>query len=111
MKTVHAALFMALTLGGCLVDSGSDSYEECISDSDCNFLDDVCLPYSSTTVDTAICTTGCIVDADCPTTFEGFSGACLGGVCLESCGTSADCAIGFECEVVSGFGDLICVPR
>jgi hypothetical protein len=108
------AVTFAMMAGGCIVTA--DTYEECVTDTDC-FSNDYCQPYSSRSADTAICTQGCLDNRDCPTTRSGFEGVCLPfGVfdaCVESCRDDFDCATGFNCEVetLTGFDYLVCVPR
>lgn len=108
------AVAFAMMAGGCIVTA--DTYEECITDTDC-FSNDYCQPFSSGTVDTAICTQQCFSNADCPTTLSGFEGVCLPfsvfDACVESCRDDFDCSSGFACEPESltGFNYLVCVPR
>jgi hypothetical protein len=117
---------MALvTSTGCLVETTTggpgpvpraDTYEECTRDTDC-FSSDYCQDFSSSTIDTAICTQQCFDNRDCPTTRSGFEGVCLPFAgfdsCVESCRDDLDCPSGFNCEVEgnTGFDYLICVPR
>lgn len=102
----------------CTIESGplAGTYDECTFDSDCADTIDFCQGLSSSTVATGICTRTCSDMLDCPVTASGFEPLCasIDGasfLCFETCSTSSDCAAGFNCEVLDGTVEQICVPR
>lgn len=108
------AVTFAIMAGGCVVVA--DTYEECVTDTDC-FSSDYCQPFSSSTANTAICTQSCFSNGDCPGTAAGVEGICLPfgafDACVEGCVDDFDCATGYACEseTLTGFNYFVCVPR
>ncbi|MEM9067651.1 MAG: hypothetical protein AAGE52_04070 [Myxococcota bacterium] len=116
------ALMMALSasaLSGCVVTSGSETYEACDFTSDCNEFGDFCSPISAEwpdglIVNDAICTFGCIDSSDCPVSLNGNPGLCVDFsgqfLCYETCVGDFDCDPGFSCGDF-GFFENVCFPR
>jgi hypothetical protein len=102
---------------GCIVTTGSDTYESCDFDSDCNDLVDSCVSVSvdsgGVTFSNAICTSGCTADSACPISNNGNPGICenldRGFLCYESCDFDFDCDPGFACYPLD-VGGSICLP-
>ncbi len=122
---VSLAVLAMGTTAGCTVD---DTYANCVSDGDCNDLDDTCERLTLVEVGTgfvlsdgASCTHSCLDDFDCESNF-GFSGACyaLGGrpgdpfLCYQRCDFDEDCDFAQICielvRTTDGFLDFVCAP-
>lgn len=119
MRNFGLGLVMGLlTLSGCVVSTGSDTYEQCDFSSDCNILGDSCQSITADWGDRittdGICTFSCFDTSDCPFSNNGNPGLCVdfggsGNRCYETCIDNFDCDPGFNCGDF-GFVESVCLP-
>ena len=107
-----------LTLSGCVVTTGSDTYEQCNDSFDCDIAGDSCQTISADWGDRittdGICTFFCVDTLDCPISLNGNPGLCVdfggtGNRCYETCDFDSDCDPGFRCGDF-GFIEFVCLP-
>lgn len=119
MNKLVFGLVAAMGLSGCIVTSGSETYEQCDFTSDCNNLGDDCRSITADwgeriTTD-GICSFSCFDTSDCPISLNGNFGLCIdfGGTgvssCYETCSFDTDCDPGFRCGDF-GFAESVCLP-